>query len=449
MPNVTNVVPVIDTSASMTYNGYVDITKRDSKAFVSYAREGDGLAIVNYDVNAHSAYPSTSSLAIVDANLTQAIAAANAIDGLSFNGNATAIGNGIIQGKTFLDSAAAPKAMVLLSDGYQNSGPNPLSVLPNYPIYTCAMGPNADIALMQNIASGTGGSYYNSPYPSTMMFIYNEIRSLPTFVQSIQNKQNNILPQSYAMVPATFAADNSGGQFGIVWDDKNLSYTSSPNPTATQISITLVTPTGVIFAAQPQIIGEGYVVFNIPNPVEGLWYAQVISGAQVQTIRVTTGGFEFPNNSEGAANLFVSADKAKMGKPLRIMAEVKEGKRTIHNLQARASVMQPTISVENAIKMHKSDIAGVKASSADIARGVPDNIARLGALRHALLPHRDILAHRNYPLITSENKKGQHLCEIKDTCQAGSYTIHVKATGISYETKRPFVRSKIITVCVS
>jgi hypothetical protein len=47
MTNSANVVPIIDTSYSMTSNGYVDITKRDSKAFVSYARQGDGLAVVS------------------------------------------------------------------------------------------------------------------------------------------------------------------------------------------------------------------------------------------------------------------------------------------------------------------------------------------------------------------------------------------------------------------
>ena len=120
MTDTVNAIPLIDTSYSMTSNGYVDITKRDSKAFVSYARQGDGLAVVRYDTNAGSAYPSGASLAIVDAKLTQAIAAANAIEGLSFNGSSTAIGNGILTAKTYLDPATTPKAMVLLSDGYQN-----------------------------------------------------------------------------------------------------------------------------------------------------------------------------------------------------------------------------------------------------------------------------------------------------------------------------------------
>jgi len=445
MSDSVNVVPVIDTSNSMTYYGYVDITKRDSKAFVSYARAGDGLAVVNYDTNAHAAYPSTSSLAIVDANLSQAIQAANAIDGLNFTGAATNIGGGIVQAKGFLDSATTPKAMVLLSDGYQNHGTDPLSVLPDYPIYTCAMGPNADTHLMQQIASQTGGQYYNAPYPSTMMFIFNEIRSLPTFVNSVQNKLNSIVPQGYALVPATLSADNKGGQFGIVWDDNSLTYTTLSSPGPTQISITLVDPTGNIYAASPQIVGEGYVVFDLDNPAEGTWYAQVISGAPTKTIQVTTGGFELPNDPASSPNLVVKAGKAKAGKPLKVETQVLEGEEPLTDLHVTTSVMQPTISVKNALKKYGADLKEIRIPSMDRSEHIPENIQRLSILRQHMMPRLDILAHRKYPLLSEATKARSYQSVICDTEQAGDYSIHVEVTGISRRTKRPFSRHKIIT----
>jgi hypothetical protein len=446
MTDSANVVPIIDTSNSMTFNGYVAITKRSSKAFVSYAQPGDGLAVVNYDSTARTTYSAGSSLATVDQNLSQAIAAANAIEALTFTGSATAIGSGLIAAATFLDPATTPKAMILLSDGYQNTGPNPLDNLPAYPVYSCAMGPNADITLMQQIATQTGGVYYNAPYPSTMMFIYNEIRSQPTFVQSILNKQNNILPNGYALVPATVAADNAGGQFGIVWDDAALSYTASANPTSTQIGITIVQPNGQIYPIAPSIVGDGYVIFNVPNPTDGIWYAQVISGASGKNIQVTTGGFEFPNNPEAAPKLNVTADSFMAGSPLKVSAHVTEGDTKIKDLHVTATVLRPTISVANAIKKYSHELQHLKMPANFQGTGADPHIARLAMLRQTLLPHQDILAHRETPIHFQQDKKGDHLAHMTDTDHAGDYMVKVEATGISQKTNRAFARTKLITV---
>ena len=199
------------------------------------------------------------------------------------------------------------------------------------------MGPNADTSLMQQIAQRTNGSYYNAPYPSTMMFIYNQIRGTPAFVQIVANQINQIPVQGYQLIPAPISAGNSGSQFGVVWDNNSLSYTPSPNPTSSQISITLVNPNSPVSGIAPVIVGAGYVVFDIQNPTVGTWYVQVISGSNSVAIQVTSGAFEFPTNPQGAAALQISAPTSlKAGQALDLAAQINE--KLFHN--HRLSVIQ-------------------------------------------------------------------------------------------------------------
>jgi von Willebrand factor type A domain len=445
MPNAVNVVPIIDTSNSMTTNGYVAITVRAASAFVSYARPGDGLGVVNYDVGGNV----TFGFATVDQNLTQPAAAAAAIAGLRFTGGWTAIGSGLQTGEGMLNSQATPKALVLLSDGYNNSGPDPLTVLPvGYPVYSCAMGPNADITLMQQIASRTSGLYYNAPYPSTMMFIFNQIRGIPASVQTVANRLDSIPVQGYQMIPATISGSNSGSQFGVVWDNNNLSYTSGSNPTASQISITLVDPSGGINPIAPVRVGAGYVVFDIPNPVVGTWYVQVISGSNTVAVLVTSGAFEFPTNQQSAAALELSVPAVlKAGQPLNLTAKITEDGQTVAGVKMDAEVLRPLVSVSSALNLYRDQWKDITLTDQDDLTGTPPDIAKLAKLRRQLLPTHDLLAHRTHPVALKETS-GSHTASLTDTLQAGSYTIRVVARGISPKTKTALQRTELATVCV-
>jgi hypothetical protein len=431
----------------MTQYGYVAITQRDSSAFVSYCRPGDGLGVVNYDTNGNISFP----FSIVDQNLTQAIAASAAIQGLSFNGSNTAIGSGLLTAEGMLNSKVNPRAIVLLSDGFQNYGPAPTSVLPSgYPVYACAMGIYADKVLLQKIATDSGGAFYDAPFPSTMMFIYNQIRGLPSFVQTVTNLQSSIQVQGYQMISAPISGVNSQAQFGVVWDDNTLSYVNSSNPSASQISITLVDPTGQISPLQPQIIGTGYVVFNAPNPQNGSWYIQVISGSPSVTVQVTSGAFEFPVNAEEAPDLAVSVpDSISAGEPLPVTAQVTEKGEAIQGLRVHAEIVRPTVSVANALKTYKDDLKGIKLTDKDLASAVPQDRLRLAKLRKKLLGKKDILAHRSHPLILQEDRKGQHAATLEDTREAGSYNIRVVATGDSPSAGTTFQRTHLVTVLVT
>lgn len=441
-----NSVLVIDNSASMKSNGYVAITKRCSKAFVTYALPGDGLGVVRFEKTAGITQP----FAIVDLNRSQVNAAVSAIDDLKFNGDKTAIGLGLQAAEGMLNSQLNPRGVVLMSDGFNNAGPAPLTVLPSgYPVYSCAMGKKADVDLMQEIATRTNGQYFNAPYPATMMFIFNQIRGLleAGIAKLVTNKQDWIQQQGFQLVQAPISGANRMGQFGVVWDDDSLSYTASPNPSKSQISITLFRPDFSDSGIAPVAVGDGYVLFNVPSLQSGLWNIQVFSGSK-SAIQFTSAAFELPKNPEGAAHLVVSApDSLVAGTPLSLHARVVENGKAIDGVNVRAEVMHPTISMADAIAANREALQNIALTEEDREDGAPEEQVRFAKLQTWLLPSQDILGHRTFNVMLAPTKLGEHTATI-DTPTPGSYNINIIATGTPPETNTVFQRSHLVTVHV-
>ena len=443
--NSISVALVIDTSGSMTGNNYVDITKIDSKAFVNCVRQGDKIAICHYDEKGTTPYP----LAEVTNTNSVIEDAVRIIQNLVFDGWSTNIAAGLSQGKSQIRSEAVSKGIVLLSDGYNNSGPGPLTELPlDYPIFSCAMGPHSDKDLMQQIAAKTtNGQYYYAPKVVDMMKIYNQIRALNPLTQGVANNLKSITPDNYELVPATIAQGNSEAQFVIAWTDTSLKYTSG-NPTSTDLSITLVDPNMSTTNHKPTYIGEGYVVFNVHQPMVGTWQVQVLYGSAGKNLPVTVGVFEFQNDPDQtiALNLEVPSVISK-GEPLKVKANVTHGNEKIQNITAFAEVTRPKISLENALEKYHSEYNHMEIPE-DIKNGMPENIIKLQLLHQHKLPEIDILPHITTVHHFSEKDKDSHVATFTDTHEAGSYNVHVKVKGTSHINGTPFERNQLVTVLI-
>jgi hypothetical protein len=307
-----NVLPIIDTSASMSSSGYVETTQTDSEAFVRAARPGDRIGVVSYDQYGRITYPLTGNqLVTVDFSLKQTREAADAIQKLSFQGACTNIGGGIQTARTMMDSAPAPKGLVLLSDGYQNCGTSPLTVLPPYPIYSCAMGPYSDQNLMREIATRTGGKYYFAPTVFDMMLIFNQIRGeLDLAMRIVTNELSSLTKGESKRYPVAISDGQTAAQFAYTWNDTAVSYTPDA-PGSNQIQVTLFDPAGTQWTEPPQVIGGGYVIFNIDGAKPGTWEIAVQLGTtQSDTVPVTAGGFEF---GDGAFSIQIGDPAALHG----------------------------------------------------------------------------------------------------------------------------------------
>ncbi|MET0650805.1 MAG: M14 family zinc carboxypeptidase [Pyrinomonadaceae bacterium] len=166
-----SIVQVIDKSGSMITSGYVDATRGNAQRLIDLMSLNDSTAVVSFSGTAATELPLT--------NITGAgvyAAARAAVAGISFGGS-TSIGAGLQLGLTHLPPPGAPRSILLLSDGYQNTDPEVETVLPTVPggvpVHTIALGLASDQALLQEIADETGGTYFFSPDELGLFEVYN------------------------------------------------------------------------------------------------------------------------------------------------------------------------------------------------------------------------------------------------------------------------------------
>lgn len=144
---------LLDSSGSMSSNDPTNLRLTGAKSFVDALLPEDRAAVVDFD-----------SFAVVKQGLTTDKAAVKqAIDTIDANGG-TNIGAGVAAGLNILAGNGDParaRLMILLTDGVGAYSPSltTQAKAAGIAIYTIGLGAGVDDALLQSIASGTGGTY--------------------------------------------------------------------------------------------------------------------------------------------------------------------------------------------------------------------------------------------------------------------------------------------------
>jgi uncharacterized protein YegL len=154
-----DVMLVLDSSGSMTSNDPQDLRKTAAKNFIDALLVGDQVGVVDFDSNAvllQSLTPLTET-------------AKAAVDQIDSSGG-TCIGDGIaLATQEIVANSGADrlKAQIVLTDGQDNPSCNPdyaaLLTAANdagIQIYTIGLGTDVDTALLQQMATETGGQYF-------------------------------------------------------------------------------------------------------------------------------------------------------------------------------------------------------------------------------------------------------------------------------------------------
>lgn len=202
-PKHRDMLLTVDLSGSMaiedmvTSNGNIDrltAVKQVLSDFIQ-KRQGDRLGLVLFADHAYLQTPLTFDRKTVEEQLNRAV--------LNLIGKSTAIGEGLgIATKTFIESDAPQRVIVLLSDGANTSGViDPLEAAElakksNVTIYTIGVGaeemqqrqfmftrtvnPSQDLdeKTLTKIAELTGGQYFRARNPQELSTIYNIINKL-------------------------------------------------------------------------------------------------------------------------------------------------------------------------------------------------------------------------------------------------------------------------------
>jgi subtilisin family serine protease len=408
-----SVVPVIDRSGSMKTNGYVDITRNSSRQFVDLMSIDDQVGVVSFGNTGIVEYPTGASPTIQKITGDSIRnAATNEISTMPFSG-CTYMGDGIVKARDLLAPVSGKRAMVLMSDGFDNKGcdsnnPSKLSALDaaatlpsNLPIYSCAMGPASDQSLLEKLAANTSGRYYYMPMADDLFEIYNYIRGQVTGQSIIVNDTNTA---SHSRIGAFVESCATSVSFAVAWGDPEIRYFAGDPRGPRVINVRLRNPNGKLLPGHSadfqRIIGKGYVIFKIKDPAPGRWYVEV-NTLRDEHIRYTVGGFV-----DSPIKMFLySSPSARLrpGGTLEIMTRVNEGKLLLRGCKAAANVISLKYGIPSLLRRYRRELDRIRIHL-QLKDDMNPIVAKLVQLRKNILESGgvDIFEHKKQRIFLTD-----------------------------------------------
>ena len=397
-----DVALVIDRSGSML-GSKIASAKISAKLFTDLMQIRDRIGVVSYATSAGVNYGLTE----ITTTATKT-AAKNAIDGIYASGM-TAMGRGLRTALNQLVSygdSSHPWAIVLMSNGFHNTGEHPYSVIPdltsrNIRVYTIGLGAGADGNLLGHIASQTGGFYRYSPTAAQLLEIYNDIAAAVTQSQTVSSAQKSVAQDQTSQSSASIDSSITQATFTISWGGSDLDLTlTRPDGLVIDPSVAATDP-NIEFVEEAQ-----YEFYRIDGPMPGIW-AMTVIGVDVP---MGTEDFVAKVTAITSVTLTVNTDKDSYvyPEPIHISATIRDG-----GLPITGAVVQATIRRPDTSQVGTDLFDDGSASHGDVA--ADDGI------------------YTNYFTTFNED---------------GSYTIHVKASGSTF-TGEDFTREDQKTVLVS
>jgi hypothetical protein len=278
---------VLDKSGSMGSHNKLSEAQLGANYWINSWEEKDKIGVVSFADTGDEVYPLTE---ITDQTNLDPIE--SAIDSITAEGN-TSIGGGLRKGLnqilgSSLDVQAASQAIVLVTDGYHNTGEDPEDVLDDLidnrvRVYVIGIGPSIKTDLLHKIADDTGGEFR----PITLPIDPNEktpaeqIRDALIEFQAIAHENGEVV----VIIPGS---TNPGVQEKVVRIEdecRMATFTLSWRNANDLLHLELLSPDpeqepykldSYPKNARP-IYSEGrpYMGFQVMNPVPGQWTLRV------------------------------------------------------------------------------------------------------------------------------------------------------------------------------
>ncbi len=333
----------LDRSGSMVWSGYVDVTRTSARSFVDLMAIDDALGVASFGSTATDDFPSTSPASLrTIATQADRDAATAAITGLSFGGS-TMMGPGLQRAADVLPPGAGRKAIVLLSDGYDNGTPDARTVAGGLPadvaVYSCAMGPLSDQTLLADVAASTSGRYLYMPTIDDLFLILNVIRQQVTGDGLVVNERHTA---SASRVGAWVESAATEATFLVNWADPKLSFSGRDPKEADEIDVRLRMPNGrVVHPFDPSVRrleGPGHVAFRVEEPLAGQWWVEVATARRTHTQYAVGGFVRSPIRVDAAIN----PQRPLRRTPLDVRVDVWGGARGVVDLTGKVWLTLPT-----------------------------------------------------------------------------------------------------------
>lgn len=356
-----------------------------------------------------------------------------AIDGIT-EGGTTSIGSGLQTAQAQLLNNGDPLhswAIVLLSDGYENTPPWVADILPaivasKTVVHTIALGPDSDQNLLLDIASQTGGTYSYAPDASALSSIYNiiigQVSGQQTlFLESGAIQQGQIEEKSLTLDIGLFEAT-----FSVIWSEPNV----------INIALTLRQPDGrlidpTVAANDPNIdfyAGSTFQYYRIRGPMAGIWTMRIY-GASISLKDATAAAAQsytalVTGHTDTTLNFYLDQSAYQIGEHILLSAVLADqqpirGAEITVLATAPASAVEPIKPLQEWIQIRRDSKPTHSSISATITQTITlydDGLHNDGA-----------------------SDDGIYANIFTNTVAAGIYTFDLKATGVS-NSGSPFTR---------
>ncbi|MBW6515493.1 MAG: VWA domain-containing protein [Candidatus Cloacimonetes bacterium] len=326
---------IIDRSGSMGFSNYMTPAKQRAQTFIGLMQVGDQVGVISYNETA------TVNFALTTITGTSTInSAQNAINNIQSSGR-TSIGAGLAAGRNQLTNStvSGQKAMILLSDGLDNYPPTAVSVVPTIPasidVYTIALGPNSDQALLQWIANQTGGTYHYAPTPAVLQQIYNTISGMLRGYQNYLSGHDIIGAQETRYYSVNI--DNADFVFFSVASNEEYSDQLSA------LELSLINPYGQEIHKNNCLnndLAEGfsYKSYHISQPISGEWLIKIDNHSFSQNL-------EYDISVYGLSHLMMQhilpTNAMLVDDPLVLIVELTDNGNPVSNAAVTATVRYP------------------------------------------------------------------------------------------------------------
>lgn len=366
-------VQVVDKSSSMIGFGYVDATRANAARLIDLMSLNDSTGIVSFSTTA------ATELALTVINSAGSYATARgAANGISFGGM-TSIGAGLQLGFSLLPPPGVPRSLVLLSDGFQNTAPMADTVLAsapaNVPVHTVALGMASDQALLQHIATVTGGTYHFSPDELGLFDIYNATHSATA-------NADMVLADTVALPPeeAAGAQTRSFSRRVVIDCDADYAEVSVAMHEAhsrVEASLQCLSIPDVDLGRIERRSAPGYQVMRWKRPQPGVYELTVrviASGAATCSVAAFV---------QSPLRLKIEAIKGgvEMGKPVDLSFAILEHGKPIAQAAVSAHLFAPATSVRLLAREWKGGMRLPENTGRDV---LPEPVARALAVRSHL-----------------------------------------------------------------
>ena len=340
-----HVALAVDRSGSMMSSGYVDVTRTAARSFVDLMAIDDGVGIASFGSSAVDEFPATTPPSTrVIAGQADRDAAKGAVDAIAFGGS-TMMGPGLQSAAAMLPAGTARKAVVLLSDGFDNGSPDARTVAGGLPsdvaVYSCAMGPLSDQTLLEDIADATNGHYLYMPTIDDLFLVLNVIREQVTGDGLVVNERHTA---SSSRVGAWVEPSATQATFLVNLSDTSLRWISGDPKRNDEIQVRLRMPNGKLLHAHEPTVrrleGPGYIAFRVEEPLPGQWWVEVATVRRQHT-PYAVGGFV---RSPVHLDVTITPRRPLRNTPIEVRAEVTDGRRGVRDLVATSCLTVPTSS---------------------------------------------------------------------------------------------------------